>query len=352
MFTKAAALLKGCKSFLIIFDTDGDGIGSAAIFSKAIERTFGVLPKAMHKENGLSFISDETLERVLGKYDAVIILDITASERPEHVKEMARYSKVLIVDHHQTKNDMNCENIVQINPDIIKSKTASHRYCTSKLSYDICANFCDVDDLSWLAAIGIANDMAMKSWQAFLRKVYRKHGINSEKLIEANNIITSSYQFSKKPGNLIGYKACMEASGPEDILKARTSNAKKLWRFYSIIEGEIRKNVESWRKNACVFEDKKLLILEIKTRFSISSAVSTLLSLSMPHHTIIVARKMGRTVSVSFRRQDKKVNCSQLAKKVASMFHNASGGGHVPAAGMKLMTKDWEKAKKKIQEIL
>ena len=38
LFEKAAALLKDCKSFLIIFDTDGDGISSAAIFSKAIER--------------------------------------------------------------------------------------------------------------------------------------------------------------------------------------------------------------------------------------------------------------------------------------------------------------------------
>ena len=106
MFEKAVALLKGCKSFLIIFDTDGDGIGSAAIFSKAIENAFGVTPRAMHKETGLSFISDGTLERIKGRFDAIIILDITASERPLLVKELARYSKVLIVDHHQTNKHL------------------------------------------------------------------------------------------------------------------------------------------------------------------------------------------------------------------------------------------------------
>jgi single-stranded DNA-specific DHH superfamily exonuclease len=352
LFDKAISFLRESKKTLIVFDTDGDGIGSAVIMAKAVKRAFNSSPNSIPRSHGKSLVTRELIDKIKGKFDLIAFLDIAADEIPEYVEELAQKSKVLILDHHLVRKDMNGKRVAHLNSSMWQKKIPSHRYCTSKMAYDLCSRFVDIQDMDWLAAMGILNDMADKSWKPFLKEVFSRNKITFEQLRTVNNIVTSSYQFSKNKDIMVSFQACLEALSPFDILYARTDNAKMLKGFYDVIENEIKSVMKSWKEKADISDSKKLIMLELDSRFSINSTISTLISIDRPHYTVMVARKNGKSVSISLRRQDKKVDCNKLAKELIEDLENANGGGHVPAAGIKIMAKDWNTVKKRAQDIL
>jgi single-stranded DNA-specific DHH superfamily exonuclease len=355
MLKKAAEFLKEIdnKKTLIIFDTDGDGIGSAAILAKTMKRIFKRMPEAMPANHGLSFIDSSMVKKIKSKkFDAIITVDAAVDEKPEYVLELAKKSRILIIDHHQIHRNLNNSKILHVNPNLWKTKFVSYKYCTSKIVYDICSKLTNIEDLDWLAGIGIVNDKSEDTWKGFLKGVYKKYKISSPKLRLTNDIITSGYCYSGRKGVMTGYRACLETSSPVDILRAKTNNTRRLKKFYDIIEGEIVSEMKNWKRNAEIIEDKKLIILKLNTKFSISSPISTKISFEKPHYTVLVIRKNGKVFYMSLRRQDKEVDCGRIAEKVIKNLKDASGGGHIPAAGIHIMSKDWKIFRKRVLELL
>jgi len=355
MLKKAAEFIKenGNKKVLIIFDTDGDGIGSAAILAKTLKRAFKKMPEAMPANHGLSFIDRSMIKKINSKkFDVIITVDAAVDEKPEYMLELAEKSRILIIDHHQIHRNLNNSKILHVNPNLWKTKFVSYKYCTSKIVYDVCSKLTDIEDLDWLAGIGIVNDKSEDTWKSFLDGIYKKYKITLPKLRLTNDIITSGYYYSGSKGVMTGYRACLETSSPNDILKAKTNNTRRLKKFYDIIEGEIVSTMNNWKKNAEIIEDKKLIILKLNTKFSISSPISTKISFEKPHYTVLVTRKNGKMTCMSLRRQDKRVNCASIAEKAIKNLKDASGGGHKPASGIHIMSKDWKIFRKRVLELL
>jgi single-stranded DNA-specific DHH superfamily exonuclease len=355
MLNKAVGFIKKIdnKKILIIFDTDGDGIGAAVILAKTLKKLFKKTPEAKPANHGLSFIDGSMVKKIKSKkFDVIITVDAAVDEKPEYVLELAKKSRILIIDHHQIHRNLNNSKILHVNPNLWKTKFVSYKYCTSKIVYDICSKLANIEDLDWLAGIGIVNDKSEDTWKGFLDGIYKKYKITLSKLRLVNDIITSCYYYFGSKGAMIGYKACLESSSPVDILKTKTKNSKKLKKFYDSIEGEIVSTMNNWKKNAEIIEDKNLIILELKTRFSISSPISTKISFEKPHYTVLVARKDGKMTYMSLRRQDKEVDCGRIAEKVVKNLKDASGGGHIPAAGIHIMSKDWKTFRKRVLELL
>jgi single-stranded DNA-specific DHH superfamily exonuclease len=347
----AIDLLKKSEKIMIVFDTDGDGIGAAVILAKSVKRAFGKTPRVMPRNHGSSIVTREMIDKIKGMFDLVVFLDMPADEIPEYMTELAERSNVLIVDHHQLYKNMNGQkNIVHINSSFWQSKIPSHRYCASKMTYDICKEFAEIGDLDWLAGLGIANDMAKKSWMPFMKAVCKRNRISLPKLELVNHMVTSSYRVSERY-LMTSFNACFEAKSPLDILKARTGNSKKIKKFYNMVQGEIDSIMKGWRKKAEIHEDKKLIILDIKTKFSNNSAIATIVSFQNPHYTVMFVKKKDNMISVNLRRQDKRVDCNKLAKKLIDGLENARGGGHKPAASIRVMKKDWKTLRKRMIEL-
>jgi len=140
----------------------------------------------------------------------------------------------------------------------------------------------------------------------------------------------------------------LEVSSPLELLEFKTSNAKTLKGFYNEVIKEINEVVNNWRKYAEVNENKKVVFLELKTKFAIQSPISTMLSIKNPNYTLIIFKKKDNLVRVSLRRQDGKVNCGKLAEFATKNLKNAGGGGHIPAAGANIMTKDLDRFKENV----
>jgi single-stranded DNA-specific DHH superfamily exonuclease len=344
----------GNKKTLIIYDTDGDGIGAAAILARMFKKLFRKNPKIIPAGHGEEFINKKIFEQMKNeKFDNIITVDIALDEDPKYILKISKKSKVLIIDHHQTRRDLNkVKNITHVNPDLWKSNIPSYKYCTSKMVYDICNKITNIENLDWLAGIGIMNDKCEDNWKAFVNKIYKKYPVLKNKLKILNNIITSGYFYSKKEGSKLGLKACLEASTPTDILKGKTPASKKLKKFYNDVEKEIEEIMKTWKEKAEIIESKKIIFLELNTRFYINSPISNKISFMKPDYTLFVLKRKGKMTNISLRRQDGKVNCGKLAYNATKNLENANGGGHVPAAGARVMTKDWNKFKETVVNLL
>ncbi len=364
MFKQAIDFIKNCKGkTIVIYDSDGDGIGAAVILAKTLKRLFRKLPKAIANHHDLFNITVKNNYGVISKQKAnrIIIVDISVDENPEYVLKLAKKHKVLIIDHHQIHKNLNkFKNIIHVNPFFWKSKIRPSKYASSKIVFDICSKTTNIEDLDWLAGLGIINDCVGAAWKEFLDKIYKKYpslkGKNlysfDNKLGYINHLITSGYYHSGVKGGEIGYETYLKSESPLDIIKLKTASARKLRKMYDEVEGEIQDTIKNWRKKAKIIENKKLIILELNTKFSIKSPISTKISMIVPNYTVIVARKRDNKTHISFRRNDGKINCSELAIMTTKNLKNASGGGHIPAAGAVIMTKDWNKFKDNVIRFL
>jgi len=364
MIEKAADFIKKCnEKTAIIYDVDGDSIGSAVIIAKTIERLFNYIPETFIISHDL-FAVDRGIYKEINdeRISNVIIVDISVDEEPSYILKMAKKSKVLILDHHQIRKDLNkFENILHVNPFFWNSKVEPVKYCVSKLSYDVCSTITDIEDLAWLAALGIINDYCGETWKEFLDKLYQRYPILKEgsepysfdsNLGLIDHIVTSGYYHSGIRGSKIAYEACLEATSPLDLLEFKTPKSRVLKNFYDEVQKEIKAVMVSWKKDAEIHEDKKLVFLELKTKFAIKSPISTMLGIKNPNCTFVIFRRQGNYFNISLRREDGKVDCGKLAELATKNLEEGGGGGHIPAAGAHIMAKDLEKFKESVIKIL
>ena len=360
MIEKAADFIKKCnEKTAIIYDVDGDSIGSAVIIAKTIERLFSYIPKSFIISHDL-FAVDKGIYKDINnkKIKNVIIVDISVDEEPSYILKMSKKANVLILDHHQIRKDMNkFKNILHVNPYFWDSKIEPVKYCVSKLSYDVCRTITSIEDLAWLAGLGIINDYCGLQWKEFLDELYKKYPVlrkGSEpysfdsNLGMIDHIVTSGYYHSGMRGSKIAYEACLEADSPLDLLEGRTTKARILKGFFDEVQQEIKSVMSNWKNYAEIHEDKNLVFLELKTRFAIKSPISTMLGIKSPDHTFIIFRKQGDFFNISLRREDGKVDCGKLAGLATKNLEGGAGGGHVPAAGAHIMAKDIEKFKENV----
>jgi len=358
MMEKAVEFIKKCKGkTVLVYDTDGDGIGAAVIVAKTLKTLFNKFPVAIPSSHDESYINEKLYKEILKqKPKFIITLDMPTDEVLTYVLKLAKKSKLLVIDHHQIHNDLNkFENIIYINPIFLKTKMPPYKYCVSKIVYDLCSKTINIENLDWLAGVGIINDLCGEEWKEFLDEIYEKYPeLKGKELYSFDNklgyiahLVSSGYYFGNKYRKL-GYKVCLEASSPLDLIKAKTSFSKQLKKLYEKVENEIKKIMKNWKKDAEIIESKKLIFLRLKTKMLIQSPISTKISLEKPDYTIVVINTSGKKAYISLRRRDRKVDCGKLAGKVVKGLKNSNGGGHIPAAGANILKKDLEEFKNRI----
>ena len=361
---RAADFIRGCdEKTALIYDIDGDSIGSAVIIAKTIERLFHYVPAAFPINHDLFAIDKGIYKEIRDNgIKNIIIVDVAIDETPEYVLKLAESVRVLVIDHHQIHKNLNkVKNILYVNPHFWKSKVEPVKYCTSKITYDICAKTARIEDLAWLAGMGIINDYCGETWKDFLDMIYERYPILKQgkepysfdsNLGLINHMITSGYYHSGMRGGKIAYEACIEVSSPLELLEAKTSKSKVLKKYYEDVQDDINETVNNWRDNAEIHEDKKLIFLKLTTSFSIQSPVATILGIKAPNYTWVIFRRKGESIHVSLRRNDGKIDCGKLAEEATKGLENANGGGHKPASGAHIMAVDLKKFKENILKYL
>jgi len=339
----------------ILHDTDPDGISSAVILSKAITRMRGKAPDLRHnQETGDVFVTDETIalfdENNITK---VITLDLGTDQYPEPIKELERFCRILVIDHHKTYSDLNSDNTTMIKSIMVRDDVPPEAYCTAKLTFDLCNSVVDVSDLDWVSCIGLIGDFGYKPFKKYIDGIHEKYGISMEgkeiyqtDLGKLPTLISESVSYS-----INNVKECFDvvynAKTYKDVLN---SNLEK---YHAKVRVEIKRCMMNYKKDAEYHDDIDLIWYEIKSPYLIKSNLSTLISSQNMDKTLVIAQEIDNGImSVSLRRQDKTVAVNDLVEKAIEGLEGAKGGGHLPAAAGKMKKEDYPKFKETVLRIL
>ncbi len=335
----------------IFHDVDGDGISAAAITTIALKRLgFKVfLNIGVGREEIVP--SENTIRELKNnKIDLLITLDKPTDKSPEVIKEIAKFSKVLVIDHHSKESilDLDENRVLIFKPQFFSNHPPEY-YATAKIAFDYFSKIVDLKDVDWIACAGTMSDAGENYWKDFVRFIQEKYSFFGENPWKTDLPKIISYIDQPECYKTGYYKkslnALIKAKGPNDFLK---SDLKK---YYEAVSGEIKELAEESKTKAKVTED--LVFYIIKPKYKIKSILSTILSIYYyPDKTVVLLIDDGTdTLPISFRRNDMKKDMVRLAKESLKGLIDRVPGGHFPAAGGFVWRSKLEEFKKRVIEV-
>jgi single-stranded DNA-specific DHH superfamily exonuclease len=346
------------EKIAIIHDADPDGVCSAVVLSKMIERLRGK-PADFHtspprgSRNTIHPDIAEALKKK--KISKVIFTDLPVHEDEASVRKLEKQCEILIIDHHTFFNDITSERTALAMPQLLADDIDPSRYTASKIAYDLANRHTDMGEFAWIASVGLIGDMAGRAWPDFLSGVFEAKKLKPNPkdwfrtvLGEVSEFLLAAMIIDDKNISYC-FEALMKSKEPQDILKN-----KKLALMRRSFEREISKWVKSAPKMMEKNEKLKLIWYEIRPKYHINSPVSTVLSL-MPQYddwAIIILEIQKGEIKVSGRCQSKRVKMNELLKNAVKGLKDAAGGGHIPAAGAHMRAADLAVFRQRILDAL
>ena len=153
-------------------------------------------------------------------------------------------------------------------------------------------------------------------------------------------IVRTIDYFYKKPAK--AFKILSSINSLKDL--------NKLNRYNKIIGKEIQKHVEQYKNKKQKIG--KINFYYFKPKYPIKSSIINEISYAHPKQTYIFATPTPnnkKIISLSARNQTKKIDMAQLLKIGIKNLENASAGGHIPAAGGTIQSKDLNQFKQNLK---
>ena len=336
---RMADLLEARKR-LVVYHLDTDGTTSAALLLK-------FFPSASLALDSPELDAD-TLKAIEAKGpELIIFLDLAIEQDWKAVKRLEKTSRMLIIDHHLFERDLSSEKTLYINPRLERREAyLSASYLVYRLLKEMGK---PVEGYTWISAIGVVGDYAFEEGRDVLEEVRSEdptllqgHPLRS-RIGEAGRLISSAITAAGEGGGEKAVKRLLKAETFQEF-----EGEKELQKWKRRIDQEIGGIVEGFEKKGEFHPEKRLAVLETKSRYPVSSAVSTALAEKHPDLTIIIRRKDEEGFKLSLRNQSGKVNLDRLVKKACRGI--GRGGGHEKAAGA--WVTDWEKFRERFLKLL
>ena len=110
--------------------------------------------------------------------------------------------------------------------------------------------------------------------------------------------------------------------------------------------------MKEFKDNHEKFDDTFYYHME-KPKYNVGSPISSKLGYENPHKTIILVIDLDKIRSkIHLRRNDGKVNVSELVEKAVKVLEDSEGGGHPQAAGGNVLITDVKKFRNNIKRLL
>ena len=316
----------------IVSHTDLDGI-SSALFLQEILKSIGIKPKVLEfVEHGAGAFLKLPEEFKKKKITKIFMSDISESADYENFEKIKSQFPIFVIDHHPSDK--------KVLDNILKTKT---EHCAAWIIYNLGSKITNLEKWRNLVSATMLVEFSFNN----------KNNFNFLK----NNFpdLTKDNLMDSEPGNLsetinagITYFKGKTRKIFDLVLKNKT---KKLEKYHLIIQKEIQNLIGEFKKKAEFYSEKNLYFYYAHPKFSLTSAVATILSLEFNDKTIIIASDIKEDknfIKVSSRNQSGKVNLNELMKKGIEGLENATAGGHIKASAAKFLKKDFEKFKQNI----
>jgi len=330
----------------LCYHRDPDGLASALLVSKAIEKYSGNKIRFLHASD---YNELHVLEKAIAEEspDKIIIVDLSLDSKLNSFAELNKHCKsILMLDHHKIYQDLNSEDIIFIKSQYVNEELDGSKYPVSKLSYDLFSNLVDLSKSRWIACLGIIGDNGYSSWEPFFNKVMHEDNISIEELRSGTELINS-----------------IETIHPELFpqLFDYLNNCPNLNDFLNSEFNEYRQELYDMADKILAEMDDKadihnsisLIIYKINAKYNIKSFIANQMSYENPAKTIVVMQEMDPDrIWFSARRQDFKLKMNELLEEAIKGIPDSSAGGHIPASAGSIPKAYEDKFKENIVRIL
>ncbi len=293
----------------LIFHNDGDGVCSGTLVYNYL-RSKKIRVKLFSGD-----IEKSTFERAdVSKNN--IIVDLPVDQYLE-LLEKFKGKKLLVIDHHPPKNDLNEIGFIHVNP---RFKKPDVYISAAEVCYKILKKISKPQ--RWIMRIGGVSDCSLKGTK---KEKLASHMIESVKAVKRTIYL---------PELVEHLSACKDA---DDFLKN-----KEFKEAHAEFEGELNKILGE-------FDSQKhgdVIFFKLKSRYPMKSVVSNVLFERYPNKTIFVYKEYQGMYKISAR--SNKVNLSELMKEASKGIGN--GGGHPKAAAATV--SDLETFKERVMKII
>lgn len=322
---------------LFYFDDDPDGLSSFLLLYRYKKDGYGVIVKG----------SPELEVQYAEKINEYGPTDIFILDKPLVSQEFIDKAKtpMIWIDHHAP---VKRSNITYFNPRIADDKD---NLPTSYWAYQIVKDE-DEKDL-WIAMCGIVGDWFLP------RDVAVKFSEQHPELLDSKITSPEEALFHTKIGELskifsfilkgntkdvMKYvKILTRIESPQEILLQQSSRARLIYKRYEQMNITYKKILSNVPKP----EDNVILFIYEEQKVSFTAELSNELLHLNPECVIIIGRKKGDEVKLSFR--SKKYDLPAILEK-ALVGINGYGGGHKAACGGCIKQNDFERFLQQFKE--
>ena len=327
----------------MLFHRDADGICAVAMVLKFYSGLELVPRKG-------PVMDDKFVKELIGKKpEYIVFLDLPVDQEWKRLKQMKKDLKdteIIVMDHHIVEKDLNKLGMLHFNQKMGGKFKNMYIPASCLVFHSRMDRGHDIEDLIWIAVIGIIGDYNYKDCMSTLKKCEELHPDS----LDINNVfgsrlsrLTDMISSLMTTKGLKGAQECLKLLKNADHYEELMGN-KKLIKAYNIVEKEIRDIMNDFKRNGEHFPKKKLVIYHIKSKLNITSIIATKISEKHPDSVVIIRKESRIGWKVSMRNQSGKTNVGGLAKKATE--GNGSGGGHFKSAGA--LAKDWNLFRKRI----
>ena len=315
----------GSAPVLILAHNDADGLSASAILARSLMR-LGRAAEVRLVGRGENAWSDRMREELAEKpMGGLIVTDLGV--RGGVIREDV---PTIIIDHHVPQGEPHGATVIT-GFGLLPTPTSS------LLAFRCMSTFVEVDDLLWLAALGIIGDMAEAAEFSEMERARAKYGITA--LRKATSLINQPRRSSSgdaSPALALLLKAC----GPKEVFSGEHSETALL----VAARDEVRAELERVRRIGPKVVGPVALI-----RFTSSCQVHPLIAQAwvgrLKDRVVIAANTGFRPGWVHFAaRSGADIDLVAFLRRYAPPGADENyGGGHPRASGGALRVSDWNR---------
>ncbi len=309
----------------ILYHNDGDGYTAAILL-------FNFLKNKKIKTKVFQFDRDKpnSKDYNLKKFDTILVADLAPSLIPKILQEI-KHKKVFYTDHHPKDT--------KIPKQILEYRTKSE-ISSAKTIYNLVGG----NELLEAMAQSVDAGSSQKANRKIINKFLKKNKITFQQFNRqiGYKVARTIDYFYKKPHKT--FKILQSINSLKDL--------NKLNQYDRIIGKEIKKLTKQY--NTKKQKIGKINFYYFKPKYPIKSSIINEISYAHPKQTYIFATPTisnKKTISLSARNQTKKIDMAKLLKTGIKNLKNANAGGHVPAAGGTIQSKDLNQFKQNLKHL-
>ena len=311
----------------IIHHDDLDGFNSGVLLYNFFKK---ILKPTKIKNFIFPIGSDqEKIIKHLDKFNKIIIADLGPNTIID-ILEFSKNKETLYIDHHIKETPVP-EKILELRTkrELSAARTIEELTNNNNEFLKISSLICDA---GWFYEENVKE----------LEKISKILKTNLDEIKkQAYEISNTLVYFSEKPKKAL------------EILKTLNNweDIKNLKKYSDPVEKELEFWVNDFKTNQ--EHIGKVIFYYFNPKFKIKSIAIDKLSFPSPNDIFIFAVPEDKNkIRLSARNQTKEMDMSQLLKAGIKDLKNASSGGHIPAAGGSIQTKDLEKFKQNLKDFL